>query len=285
MRHGFLGTSGWADGRHAALRGWARPGGGRCPGGARGLTAEPAAVVPGLEAAGEAGGAERAPGPALVGGDGRPGQLPVAPAQGGGWGRGHNKPRPRPHPQPGGHAHSTQATPPLGVRAPTVPSHAYFWGQGPAHTASAPPLKHEAPPTLHAPPPIDTKPRPPHPGPAHPGPAHQDPTHPSPSPRQAPPPEAPPTWMSSSAISRLLASTACSRGERPLLMSWGRRCHQPRPPLATPPSDPSPVSHAHNDHAPVSPAHRSPVPRPLPYRPRPLLHPPIALPTFSPAHV
>lgn len=188
MRQGFLGTSGHSREAVRASRAAARPGAaeelGR--GGGQGLTAEPAAVVPGLEAAGEAGGAEGAPGPLLVGQDGRPRHLPVAPVAAGSWrwlprlatphtarprpslvlGPAHaTQPRPLPHRSP---AHIAQPRPlPAYSSAHSTPYRARPRPHPSPHTPIGPPghTPAETPPTPGG----GSAPAPPTPGPSHPG--------------------------------------------------------------------------------------------------------------------
>lgn len=131
MRQGFLGTSGHSREVAWASRATPRPGTTQGPGGLQGLTAEPTAVVPGLEAAGEASSAEGAPGPLLVGQDRRPRYLPVAPVATSSWRRlPHLAPAPCP-------AHTDKPRPLL--------------GQGPAHTTSPIHFQRTASPTFHRP--------------------------------------------------------------------------------------------------------------------------------------
>jgi len=126
----------------AGVRGCSVARAGGLGGGWQGLTTEAAAMVPGLEAAGEAGSAEGAPGPLLVGQDGGPRHLPVAPVPAGSLGRGWpgsgSAHRAGPHPPPGqgaahtarprplvvlGHAHTAQPRP-LPNRSPTCSAQA-----------------------------------------------------------------------------------------------------------------------------------------------------------------
>lgn len=131
----------WAQQRGGvAVLGCGMAGAMQGPGGVGwGLTTEPATVVPGLEASGEASGAEGAPGPLLVGQNGGPRRLPVAPATAGSWS--------------GCPAHTAKPRPSPGNAPPTFPTPAHFQRKAPPTSPSPTHRQNEA-----TPPPLTTRP-------------------------------------------------------------------------------------------------------------------------------